>query len=181
MIRRFVFLLLFALVSWSGTPVRSQVAPADLVMVNGTVLTVDPQDSVKEVVVVAGGKIVAVGTNAEIRRLKASTPRLSTSTGARRRLASVDTHCHFSESNDQAESRRSHDQEHERCDRARACLGGEAQARRDGCAVSVGIEGQVGRASAHPRVRSRRKLRWVHPGVADAHDRVTTASPTRWR
>ncbi len=70
-------------------------------MVNGTVLTVDPQDSVKEAVAVAGGKIVAVGTNAEIRRLVGEHTEVIGTHGRTATPGLIDTHCHFSESNDQ--------------------------------------------------------------------------------
>ena len=49
-------------------PMRAQApAPADLVLVNGTILTVDATDSVAQAVAIAGGKIVAVGSNDAIR------------------------------------------------------------------------------------------------------------------
>ena len=38
-------------------------APADLVLVNGKILTVDASDSVAEAVAISGGRIVAVGTS----------------------------------------------------------------------------------------------------------------------
>ena len=41
--------------------------PADLVLINGTILTVDANDSVAQAVAIAGGKIVAVGSNDAIR------------------------------------------------------------------------------------------------------------------
>jgi imidazolonepropionase-like protein len=56
---------------WIGGP---RVAPrtsaqsaADLVLRNGKVLTVDARDSVAQAVAIAGGKIVAVGTEEEVR------------------------------------------------------------------------------------------------------------------
>ena len=58
-------------------PVAAQVQPVppellaypNLVVVNGKVLTVDPQFSVAEAVAMRDGRILAVGTNDEIRRL----------------------------------------------------------------------------------------------------------------
>ncbi|HEX2964540.1 MAG TPA: twin-arginine translocation signal domain-containing protein, partial [Syntrophorhabdaceae bacterium] len=41
---------------------------ADLVLVNGTILTVDPQDSVARAVAVKNGRILEVGSDASIRR-----------------------------------------------------------------------------------------------------------------
>ncbi|MFN0178308.1 MAG: amidohydrolase [Gemmatimonadales bacterium] len=43
--------------------------PADLVLLNGKIITVDSTDRIAEAVAVRGDKIVAVGTTAEIRRL----------------------------------------------------------------------------------------------------------------
>src|SRR5687768_18533085 len=58
-------------------PVAAQVQPVppellaypNLVIVNGKVLTVDPQFTVAEAVAVRDGKILAVGTNDQIKRL----------------------------------------------------------------------------------------------------------------
>jgi len=44
-----------------------QAPSADTILVNGHVITVDPRFSIAEAVAVAGGKFIAVGTNAEIR------------------------------------------------------------------------------------------------------------------
>ena len=41
----------------------AQQAPADLVLHNGKVLTVDARDSMAQAVAIAGGRIVAVGSN----------------------------------------------------------------------------------------------------------------------
>jgi hypothetical protein len=45
---------------------RRSVEQADLVLVNGRVLTVDPNVTVAEAIAVSGGKIVAVGSGAQI-------------------------------------------------------------------------------------------------------------------
>src|SRR5260370_4617011 len=39
---------------------------ADLVLINGTILTVDPQDSVAEALAIQAGKIIAVGSKQQI-------------------------------------------------------------------------------------------------------------------
>jgi predicted amidohydrolase YtcJ len=65
----------------TGGPVAAQVQPVPpellayptLVLVNGKVLTVDPQFTIAEAVAVRDGKILAVGTSAEIRRLAGPT------------------------------------------------------------------------------------------------------------
>jgi predicted amidohydrolase YtcJ len=44
-----------------------QLAPADTVLLNGKIITVDENDRIAQAVAIAGGKIVAVGSNEEIR------------------------------------------------------------------------------------------------------------------
>ena len=43
--------------------------PADTLLVNGKVITVDPQSSIREAVAVRDGRIAAVGSTADIRKL----------------------------------------------------------------------------------------------------------------
>jgi predicted amidohydrolase YtcJ len=45
----------------------SRLMPADLVMVNGKVITVDTKFSIKQAVAVKGDKIIAAGINEEVR------------------------------------------------------------------------------------------------------------------
>ena len=51
----------------AAVPEAQAPAPADLILVNGAVITVDARDTVAEAVAVTGGRIVAVGSNADIR------------------------------------------------------------------------------------------------------------------
>ena len=44
-------------------------APADMVLVNGQLITVDPKDSVAQALAIRQGKIIRVGTDREVRRL----------------------------------------------------------------------------------------------------------------
>ncbi len=55
--------------SAGGTARGAQQLPADLILVNGKVLTVDSKNSRVEAVAVRGGRFIAVGTSAEIRKL----------------------------------------------------------------------------------------------------------------
>src|SRR5262245_56120555 len=50
----------------AGRP-AAQVPPADLVLLNGKILTVDSRDAIAQAVAISGGRIVAVGTTAELR------------------------------------------------------------------------------------------------------------------
>ena len=52
----------------ASAPTRAQPPPsADLVLINGTILTVDANDTVAQAVAIAGGKIVAVGSTDAVR------------------------------------------------------------------------------------------------------------------
>ena len=55
---------------------------ADLILVNGRVLTVDASDRVAQAVALAGNKIIAVGTNAEVQRVPRRMPDVLISRGA---------------------------------------------------------------------------------------------------
>ena len=60
--------LLLSLVLTSGALLRSQ--SADTVLLNGKILTVDPQFSVRQALAIREGKILAVGSNAQIKKLQ---------------------------------------------------------------------------------------------------------------
>jgi adenine deaminase len=65
----------------------AQATPADLVLTNGIVITVDPRDSVAEAVAVRGGKIVFVGTSARAKAYVGEKTQVIDLTAARRRRA----------------------------------------------------------------------------------------------
>ena len=63
-----VLKLTFIVALVASAPMHAQPPPAaDLVLVNGTILTVDANNSVAQAVAVTGGKIVAAGSTEAIR------------------------------------------------------------------------------------------------------------------
>ena len=81
----------------SAAPDAQTPAPADLVLVNGAVLTVDARDTVAEAVAVSGGRIVAVGTNADIRARAGAATQVVDLGGRAVTPGLIDTHVHFTE------------------------------------------------------------------------------------
>lgn len=71
--------------------------PADLVLTNGAVLTVDPRDSVAEAVAITGGRIVAVGTSAQIKAHVGPATQVVDLAGRAVTPGLIDSHVHFSE------------------------------------------------------------------------------------
>jgi len=85
-----------SLVALAGCHIGSPAAPPDLVLVNGTVLTVDANDRGAEAIAIRGDKIVAVGTSESIEALAGPTTRRI---DLERRTVTpglLDSHAHFS-------------------------------------------------------------------------------------
>jgi predicted amidohydrolase YtcJ len=70
---------------------------ADLILVNGKVITMDAADSVVQAIGIQQGKIIAVGTNEAIRKLASSGTRILDLHGLTVTPGLIDTHCHFDE------------------------------------------------------------------------------------
>jgi len=77
------------------------IAPAqtpDLILINGKILTVDAKDTIAEAVAIAQGKIVAVGSAAEIQRRAGPATRVIDLHGLTATPGLIDTHGHYAAS-----------------------------------------------------------------------------------
>lgn len=98
----FSFVLLLPALMPSHAGVIPQASPpADLVLTNGTVITVDTKDTIMEALAVTGGKIVFVGKSADAKKYIGGHTRVIDLQGRTATPGLIDAHCHFSESADQ--------------------------------------------------------------------------------
>ena len=88
-------LILGASITLSSAVAASAQARADLVLVNGRVLTVDANDRIAQAVAIAGNRIVAVGTTAEVERMAAPDARRIDLRGRTVTPGLLDAHIHF--------------------------------------------------------------------------------------
>ena len=101
-IHRALFVGLSLSLGLSGVSVMRapQVQPADLVLTNGAILTVDARDSVAQALAVRGGKIVFVGTSSAARAYVGASTQVIDLAGRAATPGLIDTHVHFSEAAD---------------------------------------------------------------------------------
>lgn len=88
------------LVIWIGlgctAPRLPEGAAADRILVNGNIITVDADDSLAEAIAIKDGRIVAVGSNAEIEALAGETTERIDLSGKTATPGLLDAHCHCS-------------------------------------------------------------------------------------
>src|SRR5688572_23262700 len=77
--------------------VAGQQVPADLILTNGKVITVDDQFRIAQAVAVRDGRFIAVGTNQEINRLAGPNTRRIDARGRSVVPGLIDNHAHFQE------------------------------------------------------------------------------------
>lgn len=68
---------------------------ADLILLNGKIITVDAKDSIVQAIAIHNGKITAVGTNEEVRKLAPKSARVIDLHGRAATPGLIDAHCHF--------------------------------------------------------------------------------------
>jgi predicted amidohydrolase YtcJ len=85
-----------ALILAAASPNAAAQTRADLLLVNGRVLTVDSADRIVQAVAIAGNRIVAVGTTAEVERMAAPNARRIDLGGRTVTPGLLDAHAHFS-------------------------------------------------------------------------------------
>jgi predicted amidohydrolase YtcJ len=98
----FAVVLFVSIGSLAGVVLQTPTpSPADLVLTNGTVLTVDAKDSVAEALAVTGGGIVFVGRSADVKKYIGASTQVIDLHGRTATPGLIDAHCHFSEAGDQ--------------------------------------------------------------------------------
>lgn len=89
--------LIGALAMASGAQAQPAQTPADTVLTNGKIITVDDRFSIQQAVAVRGDRVVAVGTNADINRLAGPNTRRIDLGGKAVVPGMIDNHAHIME------------------------------------------------------------------------------------
>ena len=98
----YIVLLLSALIGLRAVVVpQTPVRPADLVLTNGTVITVDARDTIAEAVAVTDGRIAFAGKSSDAKKYIGERTQVIDLRGRTATPGLIDAHCHFSEAADQ--------------------------------------------------------------------------------
>ena len=95
--KRWMYMLLAAGFIGASILIGAQQPPADTILTNGKVITVDDQFSIAQAVAIRGNRIVAVGTNQNITRLAGPNTRRIDLRGRSVVPGLIDNHAHFQE------------------------------------------------------------------------------------
>ena len=95
--KKFVWLLLFSGVVGLSLSLHAQQTPADLILTNGKIITVNDTFQIAQAVAVRGSRIVAVGSNADITRLAGPNTQRIDLRGKSMVPGFIDNHAHFQE------------------------------------------------------------------------------------
>jgi len=90
----FMGCLVAALALGSGPGARAAVAPADMILMNGKIVTLNPKSSIAQAVAIEQGKIVAVGTNTDLHQYMGHTTRVIDLHGRTMIPGLIDSHMH---------------------------------------------------------------------------------------
>ena len=91
---RALLIAAFALMLFGATPAAAQ-TPADIILVNGKIVTVDDRFTIAEAIAIRGQRIVAVGSNAEIGKLRGPQTRTIELAGRTVIPGLIDNHSHW--------------------------------------------------------------------------------------
>ena len=95
--KKFVWLLLFCGVVGLSLSLQAQQTPADLILTNGKIITVNDTFQIAQAVAVRGARVVAVGSNADITRLAGPNTQRIDLRGKSMVPGFIDNHAHFQE------------------------------------------------------------------------------------
>ena len=95
--KRLLFIALAAGLAGAAVMVEAQQAPADIILTNGKIITVDAQFRIAQAVAVRGDRIVAVGTNQDIAALAGAGTRRIDLQGRSVVPGFIDNHAHYME------------------------------------------------------------------------------------